>query len=158
MNSLTKREQSIRLAMCLDTDGYIGIEKESRSSIHYRQRIEVRNTNMKLMNWLVENFGGTVAERKLDNPKWKNQYNWRLGGYKSCKLLKSIRPFLLLKGEQADLAIDLFEKVSRWRQGGDNLRLISKTDLAESLWGRCRALNRTGKKISTGESPKALGV
>ena len=146
-----------QLAMCVDTDGFINIQSSEGHGC--TQHFGVVNTNTKLMEWLVNNFGGKMPNPRItDNPKWKNGYRWSLSGSNSYKLLKKIRQYLLLKGEQADCAIELYEKVSKLHYGsgsgkGKRIKPESKKKLQEELFQKCKALNKTGKSE---EEPQLL--
>ena len=89
------------------------------------------------MDWFVENFGGVVYKKKQAlNPK-KPVYQWfTKGGWKAQeKFLLSILPYLLIKREQALVALEF-------------IRMLRQEDVEKrkELWTRCGALNR-------GESP-----
>ena len=145
-----------RLAMAIDTDGNIGIGKV-RENESYRHQINVANTNIKLIEWLVENFGGKIPEPQVrDNPKHKDLYLWYLTGSNAYKILKKIRPYLLLKGEQADCVIELYEKVSKWYYTGWKQRPKYKKELQEELYQRVKALNKKGKHTEDQEPPKLV--
>jgi len=97
------------------------------------------------MSWLVDNFGGRFPKLiKYENENWKDTYYWKLSGKKSYMIIKKIRNHLLLKREQADCAIDLYEQVSKWHYGGTHVSRY-KQDLAEELYQKCKKLNKIGK-------------
>lgn len=141
-----------RMAMAIDTDGTIGIRKYQKT---YSVRIGLANTNIKLMEWAVDNFGGKMPKLKeSNNIKWKDSYDWYLTGYKAYKVIKIIRPYLIIKGKQADLAMEMYEKVSKWRFRGSYHRMpVHKRKLAEELSQRCKMLNKTGKPIEEKPEP-----
>jgi len=58
------------------------------------------------------NHGGNISDRKVDNPDWNNSASWSLQGTKLRPFLQNLVKHLILKKEQALLAI--------WIQ--DNLR------------------------------------
>lgn len=66
----------------------------------------VSNTNKKLIDWIVSNFGGRVYSRTR-KANWKKSYEWELSCRKASAVLQLIEPYLLLKKEQARLCIDL---------------------------------------------------
>lgn len=145
-------EQKIILAQfagMMDCDGDIGIRKDNRQDTYY-QRIGFTNTNIKIIEWIVENFGGSVPKETVrNNPRWKNFYKWTLGSSSSYKLLKKIRPYLIIKQEQADLAIELYDKVSKWNYGSgravSKLMPKHKREHAKELFEKCKTLNKKGK-------------
>lgn len=153
---LSEKEQLIRMAMCVDTDGHIGITKEEAKYIKYSQYIIIVNTNIKLIEWCVGNFGGKIPKPQNRGENNKDSYLWKLYGYNSYKLIKKIRTFLLLKQEQADIVIELWEKVSKWKYGGFNSMPKYNRELAESLYKRCRELNKRGKSNEESRLPKLV--
>jgi hypothetical protein len=50
------------LAMCIDCEGCISISHNKSQGI-YNQEISVVNTDRRLMDWLVSNFGGRYISR-----------------------------------------------------------------------------------------------
>lgn len=86
------------LAGIIDGEGTITLAKESRSR-RYEVRVIVKNTNLELMNWLKENFGGFI--RKYKKIPFKTQiYDWIISGSKAVKLLEEIAEFLIIKKGQ----------------------------------------------------------
>ena len=137
-----------QLAAFVDGEGTIGIRKHKDPSgcYVYQQGIQVANTDIRLIYWLVENFGGKFPKVvKDDRENRKDWYAWRLSSYNSYKIIKNIIPYLLLKQEQADNAIKLYEKVSKWKYGGSHPRPEHKTKLCEELYQKNRKLNMRGK-------------
>lgn len=137
------------LAAFIDGEGTIKIMHRLTYSntYSYQQQLMVGNTDVRLIEWLVENFGGTMPKpHKVLGENRKDSYDWRLSGSKSCRLLKLVRPYLMLKQEQADGAIMLYEKVSKWKYGGRNNSMPPhKRKLAETLYQRNKELNKRGK-------------
>lgn len=60
-----------------------------------------------LVTAMQTEFGGQVYEMKFKNKKWSDQLQWRMNGAAAIRFLRAIRPFLMLKGAQADLAFRL---------------------------------------------------
>lgn len=139
------------LAAFIDGEGYIGIlkakhEQREHENYSYGQRLQVTNTDIRLMEWLVENFGGKIPKPTKDKRETrKDKYAWSRTGTDSYKLLKLIRPYLIMKYEQADLAIELYEKVTKWHYRGFKKMPVHKRKLAEELHQRCKELNKKGK-------------
>ena len=135
----------------MDCDGYISVRKNAHNDT-YQQKIGFSNTNVKIIEWIVKNFGGKMPkEYVIDNMKYKNSYRWQLTGSNSYKLLKKIRPYLIIKCEQAELAIELYEKVTKWKYCTKNPIPNHKKELAVKLYQKCRALNKTGKSENNEE-------
>src|SRR6266852_6181553 len=103
------KEKWIRVAVYIDGEGGLDIN----SSLHhstagtpctvYMCRVHVTNASMRLMKWLVKNFGGAfnVHNRSDQNPNHQQCYRWYFkGGQKKLeKFLLAILPYLLIKRE-----------------------------------------------------------
>lgn len=101
--------------------------------------IQIANSNIELMKWLVRNFGGVYYSKPRHKENWKTGYTWRPKGRKNAEtLLLGVLPYLVLKREQANLALEFirlgFEKNQSRR---DELHL------------KCMELNRRGVSPTT---------
>lgn len=154
----------MQLAGLVDADGTINIVRRPmrNGKFSYHQSLAVSNTNVKLMEWLVEHFGGSMpnaAKRTKHKENSKDDFQWRLTGYKSYKIIKKIHPYLIIKQEQADLTIELYEKVSRFHYCTNKPRPVYKTELSEKLYWMCISLNKRGKseeQSEPNEEPKLI--
>lgn len=144
------------LAGMVDGEGCIGMwrtqarHKEyatnGKTYSSFNLRIQIYNTSLELMKWLVANFGGTYQIRKNAKQEHKDSYNWRPKGENNTKkMLLGMLPYLVIKREQAQLAlkyIELPRNCPRER---------------EILYQRIRLLNQKGKTVTTntldGSSP-----
>ena len=158
MNDMDDIYKLIYLAGIIDGEGTIGIGRQMlpNNNYTYRQHLIIGNTDIRLIEWLVENFGGKFPKAVNSNEKWKDSYMWQLTGTKSYKLLKKVRPYLLLKQEQADNAIELWEKVSNYVYSRSHKRPEYRTELSEELYHMCRELNKKGKHDEESEPPRLL--
>jgi len=144
-----------QLAAFVDGEGSIRVQRFTvrrevnrrlKAYLGYAQQLDIANTDFRLIEWLLENFGGKIPNPKKTKDNQKGVYHWSLSGSNSYALLKKIRPYLLLKQEQADCAIELWEKVSKWNYGGNKPMPKHKRELAETLYQRCKKLNIRGLK------------
>mgnify|MGYP001563706214 CR=1 FL=1 len=63
------------------------------------------NTNYKVLEMIQSRFGGAIV-RKVPKGNRKVAYNLRLNGEVASNMLKSVKPFLVVKVEQAKLGIE----------------------------------------------------
>ncbi|MCK4329802.1 hypothetical protein KAX02_08160 [candidate division WOR-3 bacterium] len=135
------------LAAFVDGEGTISIGKSllSNGKYSYYQQLIVSNSDVRLIDWTVDNFGGTFPKAQKLTDNRKDTYKWTLSSYKSYKMIKKIRPYLILKQEQADCAIELYEKVTKRHYHGSNPMPDYKRKLAEELFQRCKELKIIGK-------------
>lgn len=155
MTKDSHKEKLIYLSGIFDGEGCVSIGRQKRTFGYvYQQQLSIGNTDIRLIEWLIENFGGSMPKTQKKEGNRKYNYLWSLHGSKSYKLLKKIHPYLIIKQEQADNAIELWEKVSKWHYGGgdiSNKRFMPehKRKLAEELYQRNKELNMKGKNKET---------
>lgn len=138
------------LAGIIDGEGTVYIVPSSQKAWNrkeYRIRLQVGNTNKELLDWLKENFGGSVysVKRKShQNPRWKDKYEWFLGlSGKSGKLIKGIVPFAIIKKKHLELALKFIatfshKKGTRLPDDIYNLREVYRLEL--------KVLNKRGRQ------------
>lgn len=139
----------IYFAGFIDADGTIGIGRHLTTvgNYSYHQKIQVTSTNVHMVNWIVKKFGGKFPKPVEDKREvCKDTYHWYLTGRKSYRLIKDIFPYLIIKQEQSDCAIELYEKVSKFKYGSTNPIPLYKRKQAENLFYKCRELNKKGKE------------
>jgi hypothetical protein len=120
------------------SDGTIGLRK--KTNVMYQNVLGVRNTDLRLMDWLKETFGGNYYKdnRKTRPEKWKISYCWHSTSNEKTELiLLGILPYLILKREQAKIVLE-------------NIRLgIPNPEKREQLFVKVKALNKRGKPVET---------
>jgi hypothetical protein len=151
-----KRSKCIYLAGILDGEGHITIQRSRTrnkrfrkdgsfhvsESRHYITAIGIINTDVRLMKWLVSNFGGNYSDKSSNrnHTTWKHSYQWfPTGGSRSKELLLlSVLPYLILKREQAILGLS-------------NLRLVGEScpERRHDLYEKILALNKKGRTVET---------
>ncbi len=128
----------------MDGDGCITIAKQlaprDKRGYGYSLIVNLRNTDPKAANWLLEHFGGSVCHIPSKNPKWKRLYGWQVTSKKALSFLTQIKSHLILKKDRASIAVE-FQSRRRIRKKG-------KTDhafmLDESDYNQMKKLNKRG--------------
>lgn len=69
-------------------------------------RILVVNTNIEVLEKLQETWGGDINANYKSKEHWKQAYTWRLSHSAAAKFLEDISPFLIVKEQQAKLALE----------------------------------------------------
>lgn len=87
------------LAGLIDGEGNIGVYAAGDDKGKPRRKftIEVKMTTEHIIDWLHQNYGGQKAFRPSTNPKWKDQWRWRLEGRKAKALYATLKPLLKIK-------------------------------------------------------------
>ena len=132
------------LAAIIDGEGTIAINKHNkpgRAGVNQSYAVEmtVVNTDKRLMDFLIKNFGGQYYTRPSRDPRHKPAMAWRPTGAKNRKLLLlGVLPYMLLKAEQAKLALLYLE-----------LHYTKDNATREILYLQSRELNRKGPETVT---------
>ncbi len=95
-----------RLAAFIDSEGTIYVNSrttKSSGSVQHCLSLSVPNVSMALMGWLRSTFGGSIALR--DQRTGRPCYGWRVNGSRVAELLTHCLPYLVLRGEQALIAL-----------------------------------------------------
>lgn len=108
MNTNWTPEKLNYLAGIIDGEGSIAIEIQSQSvrwnrkCDYYSLRLLVINTNMPLLEWIVENFGGTIRERKRV-PNRRICYRWNLFSHNAAAVLAACQPYMIVKKSHVEV-------------------------------------------------------
>jgi len=82
------------------------------------------------------------SNKKRYSVRHKKCYQWKISRNKAYNLLKSIHPFLVIKKEQAKLAMELHN-----RKGKHNTKKLTNIELEyrEKMYWQMKKLNKRGK-------------
>lgn len=145
------------LAMGFDGEGHITIARTDRprirknrnnaldTAVRYSIAMGITNTDVRLMHWLQKNFGGQYYTSPSKNPLWKTKHRWQVIGRKEQeRILLGILPYLVLKREQAIIALDF-------------IRMNSEINPAkrQDLYEKTKVLNKRGKLVETNTTDAA---
>jgi hypothetical protein len=124
----------------IDGEGCIGIYKnKSGKAAYYGVRIDV-GMAMKathVIAWLRDTFGGSVSNTRKMTERWDAATAWRIFGEEAATFLRGIRPHLMLKARQCDLALRLHSVAKApWCE--------SKRLACEEMKAEMHRLNRRG--------------
>ena len=100
------------LAGVFDGEGtvYIGSTKNKNGTVVLTLQTKIANTDLRLMQWLISNFGGhySVSDSKSKiNPKHKTQYTWYPSGKSNrTTFFEGMLPYLVIKKEQVLVGLE----------------------------------------------------
>jgi len=88
------------LAGLIDGEGSVCLREFEKRFI---PEVKIVNTDLKMIKWIFENFGGTVNYKDRSRPShWKRAYRWSIGSIEGCHaVLKATLPFLITKKDKA---------------------------------------------------------
>jgi len=100
------------LAGMIDADGYITITRSIRKGKNYfAAQIGIAGTKRQPHDLAASMWGGKVSTYIPKNPEHRPQHQWQRMGKSAVSVIESIYPYLLIKKENAELALELQEMV-----------------------------------------------
>lgn len=96
------------LAGFFDGEGCINLQKTNKLSKTYRMRVFVAQLDTRPLYKFKEIFNDGFIYKWVNNAG-HIQYQWEIHGKKSVNVLKALLPYLIVKKEQAKLAVKWFE-------------------------------------------------
>lgn len=91
------------------------ITRRSYGTYHYQRywlQINLSQNDPEPINWLVAKFGGCsrfVRGKRSYDRGYYERWDWRISTNEAIEFLKTIRPFLIVKAAQADVAFEFAE-------------------------------------------------
>lgn len=142
------------LAGIIDGEGHISIDRsktcpQKRRNPRYQAEVTVVNTDLKLMEFLIENVGGSFRARKKIKEWHKETYQWKVASTTARDLCVRLIPYLVLKKEQAKCIVQLYEECNF------NMRVLNADELnkRESIYQKLYALtdSRRPQRLTEGD-------
>ena len=107
------RDEIIYLAGIIDGEGGLIISKHTSNNnrgYNYQVRLEVSNTDKRLLDWIFNIYGGrVVAYSATQTPKnsRKAVYRWVCEGERLTHIAELIHPFSVIKKEEIDIVLQM---------------------------------------------------
>lgn len=142
------------LAGIIDGEGHISINRnkscpQRRKNPRYQAEVTVVNTDIRLMEYLVEYIGGSFYKRKKSKEWHKDTYQWKVTSTTARELCKRLLPYLLLKKGQAECIIRLYDECDF------NMRVLTADELVkrEKIYQQLLTLNdsRRPQRLTEGD-------
>jgi hypothetical protein len=122
-------EKAAYLAGIIDGEGTVYAQR-IRSGFNIR--VYVVSTDVRLIRWLEQNFGGLVYSRQSKlHPEWKTKWEWVVDKAGTTKVLSLVLPYLIIKREQAELGLALRHDIEARK--GRNIDKAYRTELCEKI-------------------------
>jgi hypothetical protein len=100
------------LAGIFDADGYITINRSVRKGrVYHGPQVGIAGTRRQPHDLAASIWGGNINRYVPKNPRHRPQYQWTRQGASAIVVIEAIRPYLLVKADQAALAIDLWDDI-----------------------------------------------
>ena len=128
------------VAGIIDGEGCIRVNRQGANRPVVR--VHVTNTSKLLVSTLEEWFGGYVwSEDKSYIPNAKLRYVWEVSAIQAEEFLRLVEPYLLLKKEQARIALQIRETMVRRGRTPVAPDVLARR---ETLAAELRKLNKKG--------------
>jgi hypothetical protein len=124
-----------QLAAYIDGEGCILIDRRPNKkhpewAPNYLVSVIVSNSDPRLIVWSKQTFGGFITNQKdprIRKTSKRVLYGWRTSTRDSRWVLEHCLPYLIIKREQAEIALAMFDtfadkKYSRWNPMPDEVR------------------------------------
>lgn len=104
---MTRKEKLAWAAGIVDGEGYIRFKrgKYRSGNVAYLLQVSVTNTDIRMLEALQKLFRGVIYQSAVSDDTKMDCWTWTASHGGAEKVLRAIRPFLVVKKEQADLAL-----------------------------------------------------
>jgi len=118
-----------------DGEGCITIVRNKNSN-SFALNVGINNTAYLPLKLICDRFGGSVRFRKSVNPNWRPQWQWQAVCKNAYYFLSSILPLLLIKKEEAKLAIEFYEYIqsNKESQPAGCRKKLSDEEIEKRIW------------------------
>lgn len=134
-------EQIAYLAGIVDGEGSFVLHYHARRS-KYSSQLQIGNTDLRLLQWIVSNFGGSVYPEHRESPRHKPIWRWISHSESLTDLIESILPYLIVKRSQAELILAYRATVSPVRTTKPTTDSVRET--RRELHAKLSVMNQRG--------------
>jgi hypothetical protein len=126
-------------------------------------KLTVANTDVRLMVWLKERFGGTYkdanTEKYYEGKNWKRAYHWSASSQQAAWILHNCLPYFVMKREQAEIGIALQDSMKRFVRGTGS-KVLPEEIVSErrELKRRLLVLKAKGKVMEPAQAQRIAEV
>ena len=108
--------------------------------------VSVNMTDKSALELVKALFGGKIrCQPRAKHKDWKPEFIWKVSGEKAQIILKAIKPYLLTKRAQAEVALRLLEIHQRYKRYSPMERFLQEADAKALKVLNKRGLTRTKK-------------
>lgn len=100
----------------IDGEGCIQLVRSGRGMRAHVLRVSVPQVHRAPLDRLAAMFGGGVHAKQTTNPRHRQQHVWEITSHHAASMLRAIRPYLMVKAAEADLAV-IYVGSNTTRQG-----------------------------------------
>lgn len=149
-----RRELVIWAAGFIDGEGSVGFitrREADRRAEPFTFCLSATNRNVPALRRLQDLFGGSLNQARQTKEKWATCHMWRASGANAAGALKQMQPYLVVKSEQARVALEFAEL----RKASSRSPLTpEERQRREALFAEMRELNRRGSRHTDEEGER----
>lgn len=117
------------LAGLIDGEGTISLRRKTGD--HFNIEVYITSTNKPMLEWVQRTFGGKIYTYDPKDGIRQLQHKWHVHSKGAESILRLVQPFLTIKGEHCEIALEFRRKMNRhtsWhREFANQLKGIQKT-------------------------------
>jgi len=108
-------EQLSYLAGFIDGEGSIsvGLNRTNKGVRRWYLRLSVHQLDPRPLRLLAETFGGSVRKHGYEARRTRQIYEWAVSSKQAAVAISAIRPYLIVKADEADVALEFQEIISK---------------------------------------------
>lgn len=143
----------------IDGEGWIGIV-QAGGTFHVRMKVAMTDKGLPALNALSALFGGRVIEGREATSTTRKTYEWIRTGEDASRIISTVRPWLLVKAEVADIALEFQQLHGALEKSPRRGRIWTEEakERAAMLRKRIKEANRRGPDPEPPTLPDATPV
>jgi len=135
------------IAGLFDGEGSVSISKiKNKSGKSYSLKVKISMTNPEALKLCSRLFGKKFFPGQRAEKNHAVSYTWQLTGQRAGSFLKAIRPFLLVKAQDADIGLRFFQ--SYWQPKGPKSVTFQREAVGERLKAELFSLSPSSRSRS----------
>lgn len=119
-----KEVEKAYIAGIVDGEGTVTLTKHHRNETP-TPRVLIANNDLRLLTWIKERVGGNITAKKKYKAHHHNSYVWNVCQDRAIRFLNSIKKFLIVKKQQAELITTEYKAVTH-RAGKYSPAMLAK--------------------------------
>jgi len=147
------------LAGIVDGEGCIFVQKDTRRATDYMLWMQINMCHRPFIQMLADELDASVIVHRKDlkNPKHRAAYEVSLHGKRATKFLQEVFPHLIIKQEEARIALALQDNITRYHH---SIATMSPDEMQKIIQFRenCRLQLKAAKRQSFIGAAEALPV
>lgn len=156
-----------RMAAYIDGEGSVLINTQQSKakaipSGRFYLRVTVANTDVRLMTWLKNTFGGTFKDantaKYYEGKNWKTAYHWGASATRAAWVLHNCLPYYIIKREQAEIGIQLQLSMSKFTRGAGKTLPIELVEERKELKRNLLVMKARGRVIEDAQAERIREV